>query len=516
MNDSSMVYGDGLSSLGVNAGGPYPQMGGGGAGGSGASGAGGGRVGQQQPLGQPGVGVGMGQQYSQMGAGPAPSAQFHPGMPPSIYASGQQGVMGGRMGPGTGQMPAMSHSGSLHHARMAYYETHWSLYALDWTYNDGLGTELLGLASFSEDQNNRLQILQACHESNDSTSFQLLAESPVAYPPTKIKWEPRSDPTGGAVGSSQPGGQATSSRLISTGDCLRLWDYDGESSKLVQRCALLNKPKSEYMPPLTSFDWNKVDPSLVVTSSIDTTCTIWDITTSSARTQLIAHDSEVYDVSFVANSVDVFASVGADGSVRVFDLRSLDHSTIIYEPTNPVPLLRIAANPFDPNILATVAHNSSRIHILDIRVPGVPLTTLDGHTRAVNSISWAPGTGKNGYKRHLLASSGDDCQVLLWDTTDAPNLRASNKVNSGNNNNNNSNGNIINNALSTNLGSANMNINNGAPTNTPATVSSKSVPKTGPMGSYTDNLEVNNIAWSPTADWLALVSGRGVQAVRFA
>ena len=34
----------------------------------------------------------------------------------------------------------------------------------------------------------------------------------------------------------------------------------------------------------------------------------------------------------VANSVDVFVSCGADGSVRMFDLRSLEHSTIIYEP----------------------------------------------------------------------------------------------------------------------------------------------------------------------------------------
>jgi WD repeat-containing protein 68 len=72
---------------------------------------------------------------------------------------------------------------------------------------------------------------------------------------------------------------------------------------------------------------------LIITSSIDTTCTIWDIPTLTAKTQLIAHDKEVYDVRFCANSVDVFVSCGADGSVRMFDLRSLEHSTIIYEPT---------------------------------------------------------------------------------------------------------------------------------------------------------------------------------------
>ena len=35
-----------------------------------------------------------------------------------------------------------------------------------------------------------------------------------------------------------------------------------------------------------------------------------------AKTQLIAHDKEVYDLAF-ASGVNVFASVGADGSVRV-------------------------------------------------------------------------------------------------------------------------------------------------------------------------------------------------------
>ena len=37
---------------------------------------------------------------------------------------------------------------------------------------------------------------------------------------------------------------------------------------------------------------------------------------------------------FCAQSVDVFVSCGADGSVRMFDLRSLEHSTIIYEPSD--------------------------------------------------------------------------------------------------------------------------------------------------------------------------------------
>lgn len=60
-------------------------------------------------------------------------------------------------------------------------------------------------------------------------------------------------------------------------------------------------------------------------------------------TQLIAHDKEVYDIAW--GGAGVFASVSADGSVRVFDLRDKEHSTIIYETEKPdMPLLRLAWN----------------------------------------------------------------------------------------------------------------------------------------------------------------------------
>ena len=50
---------------------------------------------------------------------------------------------------------------------------------------------------------------------------------------------------------------------------------------------LLQKPINERAAPLTSFDWSTVNPSYIVTSSIDTTCTVWDISTNAAVTQLM-------------------------------------------------------------------------------------------------------------------------------------------------------------------------------------------------------------------------------------
>ncbi len=170
--------------------------------------------------------------------------------------------------------------------------------------------------------------------------------------------------------------------------------------------------------PLTNFSWNEKVPSLIVTSSIDTTCTVWNIDTAAAITQLIAHDREVYDVAWLPGSTDIFVSVGADGSLRAFDLRSLEHSTILYEtpaPKNvPVPsvspsssarpptspLLRIAFNPSDSNYMSTFHMDGSEVQILDMRSPGQPVIELKAHHAPVNALGW-------GSAEHpLLATAG--------------------------------------------------------------------------------------------------------------
>ena len=170
-----------------------------------------------------------------------------------------------------------------------------------------------------------------------------LAEATCSYPVTRILWEP-------------PISQKQATDLLATsGDHLRLWSLPSTPSpnlsntiprsssvnnrspppqKLTPLALLSNSKTPEHTAPLTSLDWNTLSPKLIITSSIDTTCTIWDIPTLTAKTQLIAHDKEVFDVRFCAGSVDVFVSCGADGSVRMFDLRSLEHSTIIYEPSD--------------------------------------------------------------------------------------------------------------------------------------------------------------------------------------
>lgn len=196
-----------------------------------------------------------------------------------------------------------------------------------------------------------------------------------------------------------------SNLLASSGDFLRVYDVGENSTELVS--VFNNSKTSEFCAPLTSFDWNEVEPRRIGTASIDTTCTIWDVEKGVVETQLIAHDKEVNDIAW--GEAGVFASVSADGSVRVFDLRDKEHSTIIYESPTDTPLLRLAWNKQDLRYMATILMDSNKIVILDIRSPTLPVAELERHKGSVNAIAWAPMSSQH------ICSGGDDSQALIWE-----------------------------------------------------------------------------------------------------
>ncbi|KAL8714566.1 MAG: hypothetical protein Q9220_001514 [cf. Caloplaca sp. 1 TL-2023] len=409
------------------------------------------------------------------------------------------------------------------------YVAPWPVYAFDWCkwpvqgQSTGEAAGKMAIGSYVEDGHNFIQILDthATLESDDNSEespqygldFVKTAEATHSYPVTRILWEPASS-------------QKQSTDLLATsGDHLRLWSLPSQPnynhsnsisrssnssqlapSKLTPLALLSNSKSPEHTAPLTSLDWNTLSPSLIITSSIDTTCTIWDIPTLTAKTQLIAHDKEVFDVRFCANTVDVFVSCGADGSVRMFDLRSLEHSTIIYEPNekndkssnspgnlSPTtaqqtmsyapPLLRLAASPHDTHLLATFSQDSNSIRILDVRQPGQALLELKGHGAAINCIEWSPS------RRGTLASGGDDSMVLIWDLLNQGSLVGS--------------------------GSA-----NGAQHGQQHVGAATSSTERGPVASWMCDYEVGNISWAPQSgltgqgsDWLGVSGGRGIWGV---
>jgi WD repeat-containing protein 68 len=232
------------------------------------------------------------------------------------------------------------------------------LYAID-TFDDAIVT-----STFLENLNNKL--------------YYRNTEFLVQYPITRLQFHPE-----------QP------RVFCTTSDYFRIFTItEGiELKHTLSNFRKMGTNQQELFAPLTSFDWNTQDTNLCVTCSVDTTCTIWDMNQLQAKTQLIAHDSDVFDVSF-SSGTEVFASVGQDGSVRMFDTRSLQHSTILYE-TNGKPLARLEWNKRNPNYIATFSHDSNNVIVLDVRVPAVPVFDLKYHHAALSCIKWAPQSSLN-------------------------------------------------------------------------------------------------------------------------
>ncbi|KAM0755953.1 WD40 repeat-like protein [Meredithblackwellia eburnea MCA 4105] len=393
------------------------------------------------------------------------------------------------------------------------------------------------------------------NNNNNNSKLKNLTSHQHPYPPSSLSFSPAQL----SSSLSSTSGSESREMIATSSDCLRLFDivsssssssslgqgeeeHKGEEQKdkrsngfvgrqgrkapgvrLVQRAQLANaiyQTKADFSAPLTSFSWSTLEPTHIVTSSIDTTCTIWDISTSHPITQLIAHDREVYDVSWSPQSPNVFASVGADGSVRMFDLRSLDHSTILYEAvssvsvsssssssssttannnttsnskkngtgstsppppssatatasTLPSPLLRLSFSQASPNHLAVLHADSSDVQVLDTRSPGTPVVEVRGGGGCLNGMAWG---GAGGAGMGLLGTCSDDCTLLLYD-------------------------------LSTPLPPA--------PTTTRGAQPSPKIISTPILAYETEGREINSMAWGGGGEWIGMcLGGTGPGAVR--
>lgn len=279
------------------------------------------------------------------------------------------------------------------------YEAPWTTYALAWSRRGTNQKFKLAVGSFKEEYSNQVHIIELERNDDGDGDFKLISQFDHPYPATKIMWSPSSF--------------TDNEILATTGDYLRLWSANSDGHSCELKTVLNNNRHQEYCAPLTSFDWNDTDPSLLGVCSVDTTCTIWDVNKCTPKTQLIAHDKEVYDISF-SSGAHVFGTVGADGSLRIFDLRSLEHSTILYETADQSPLLRVTWNRLNENLIATSNAKDSKTMIIDVRLPSVPCYELSAHHSAVNGIAWAPHSANH------ICTCSDDHDALIWELGQAP------------------------------------------------------------------------------------------------
>ena len=213
------------------------------------------------------------------------------------------------------------------------------------------------------------------------------------FPPTHVEFIPDRS-------TSRPDLLATSS------DIVRLWKIS--DSGTVMDSALKDHQISGHhaSSAVTCFDWNSMDVKSLLAGSTDGILTVWDVENRAVTSRLKAHHGDVLDCQWGA--VDVVASCSSDSSIRLFDLRDQEHSTVLYETPSKAPIVRIDWSRADPKYIALTT-TGSQVFILDIRYPKNPALILNRHKGTCNAVRWSP------HNMGYICTAGDDHQALIWD-----------------------------------------------------------------------------------------------------
>ncbi|KIJ53655.1 hypothetical protein M422DRAFT_58500 [Sphaerobolus stellatus SS14] len=176
--------------------------------------------------------------------------------------------------------------------------------------------------------------------------------------------------------------------------------------------------------------WHKTRENMFASVGDDRMLMIWDTRAPSAPSYNIeAHDREILSVAFSPASENLLVTGSADKTIGLWDLRKLDAQNKLHSfESHEDEVLHLAWSPHNPTVFAS-ASSDRRINIWDLSLIGVEQTPEEqedeqppelvfmhgGHTARPTDFCWAPGE-KDTW---TLSSASEDNVVMVW----APSMR---------------------------------------------------------------------------------------------
>ncbi|KAJ7687370.1 histone acetyltransferase type B subunit 2 [Mycena rosella] len=160
--------------------------------------------------------------------------------------------------------------------------------------------------------------------------------------------------------------------------------------------------------------WNPLKAGNVLGASEDMTICHWDVNSyTKAKTSIEptnvfrGHTSIVGDVDWNAENENVFASVGDDKMLMIWDTRTpTEASTKI--PAHDREILAVSFSPAKEYLVVTGSADKTVI-MHDLRAPTKKLHTFISHTDEVLHLSWSP------HNPTIFASASSDRRINIWD-----------------------------------------------------------------------------------------------------
>eukprot|EP00040_Diaphanoeca_grandis_P015750 m.80713 g.80713 ORF g.80713 m.80713 type:complete len:315 (-) comp25342_c0_seq2:614-1558(-) len=177
---------------------------------------------------------------------------------------------------------------------------------------------------------------------------------------------------------------------------ISIWDWKGSGELECTR------EFKEHQNMVRSLDISP-DGSKIISGSQDGSVKLWDVCsdqTFSISTFVGGHHYGVLDAKFHPTTASTFASVGREGSIRMWDTRVQSAPTAVHSLSQPA-----CSFLFTSGMLIT-GHLDGTVAFYDERNMGLSLQECNTQTNAVNVLR-SSATG-------LVAAGSDDCSVVVY------------------------------------------------------------------------------------------------------
>ncbi|VDB91608.1 unnamed protein product [Peniophora sp. CBMAI 1063] len=161
--------------------------------------------------------------------------------------------------------------------------------------------------------------------------------------------------------------------------------------------------------------WNPNKKGHIIAASEDQTVCHWDLNaytkgeaTLSPVNIFAEHSSVVGDVDWHATDENMFASVGDDKMLKVWDLRQKEAAMSVQAHDQEILAVAFALKPDHSHLILTGSADKT-IHMRDIRKLDKPEHVFEAHTDEVLHLAWSP------HNPSIFASASSDRRINVWD-----------------------------------------------------------------------------------------------------
>ncbi|KAL0246969.1 hypothetical protein GEMRC1_008175 [Eukaryota sp. GEM-RC1] len=205
------------------------------------------------------------------------------------------------------------------------------------------------------------------------------------------------------------------SSLIATKDPfgkVHLFDYTSyKSSPLPDEKPSPMKTLHGHTQEGYGLDWSKTRKGYLTSGAYDQTVCLWDVETGDRDVDTLwkcsAHEDKIEDVAFHPKTSDIIGSVGDDGKLVLYDLRTkaVANSTVAHQG-HPCNALSWSLH---RDTLLLTAGGDGDVKLFDTRALSQSLYTFSGHSEEVFGVSFSL------HSESIFASSGADRRIAMWD-----------------------------------------------------------------------------------------------------